>query len=66
MPGEPLGLQVDEHGRRDVAGLVSRPSGLALQPAEIDHTEARIAKVGAQPGGVDKRPKRVHTGAQVR
>ncbi len=66
MPGEPLGLQIDEHGTGDVTGLVARPPGLALQPAEIDHPEARIAQVGTQPGGVDERSDRVHAGAHVR
>ncbi len=65
MPGESIGLQVDEDGTRDVARFVSCPSGLTFLPTEVDHAQARIAQVGGQPGGVDERPEVVQTGAQV-
>jgi hypothetical protein len=50
MGRKPIGLQVDEGGAGDVAGLISGSSRLAVLPAEVDHAEARIAQVGGQPG----------------
>jgi hypothetical protein len=55
-----LGVEIDEHGSRNVTGIVSGPSRPAVQiPAEVDDAKVVILEVPGKPAALDQRAERL-------